>query len=171
MARGRTGRPIGLTAEITRQIAGLMTRGLPFESSCLFARVLPSTAYLWLQRGEAAKAALEGGVSPKPNDALCLDFFESVKRAEVAAQDKLLASISQAATEPGVKVQWTAAAWILERRWPHLYAQKTFVELPKGDDSLEKFVVAISKGRREYRRNKGLASGKQGAQEETPDET
>jgi hypothetical protein len=51
-----------------------------------------------------------------------LSFLRDVKKAEATTQQAALALIQQAARQPQ---HWTAAAWLLERRWPEAFGRRT----------------------------------------------
>lgn len=101
------GRPSKLTDETKRKIIDAISVGSTYEIAAGYAGVSYVTFNSWMQRGEAAK----GGEF--------LEFFNAVKEAEGKAAVKWLAVIEKASVE-----QWQAAAWKLERRYPHQYGRQ-----------------------------------------------
>jgi hypothetical protein len=101
------GRPTTLTPEVSAAILDSLRRGNYFETAVLAQGVPVSTARTWLAFGRQGRA--ENFVK----------FFEGVKGAEAVAEESIVASI-RAWTEK----QWTAAAWLAERRFPERWAKR-----------------------------------------------
>ena len=94
-----------LTDEMVRQMAELKADGLSNKDICRAVGIHESTLYRWL----AGKGKLHRALS------------ESLKKAEAEYKRTLLATIREAAMKRNG--QWTAAAWLLERKYPEEYAQ------------------------------------------------
>jgi hypothetical protein len=60
-------------------------------------------------------------------------FRRAVKRAESKPERRWLSLIEKAAHDPK---QWTAAAWLLERRWPEKYALRLTRMLEKEREAM-----------------------------------
>lgn len=77
-----------------------------------------ATFYRWLQ---------------KPTCKLHRALKESLKRAEAECKGELLETIKATATREK-NPQWTAAAWLLERKYPDEYAQTTRKGVDAGEN-------------------------------------
>ena len=95
-------RPSKFTAETVKAILNGVRAGLPYHLAAEAAGVSASTFHAW-QAGQFPR-----GSGP----ALKVEFSESLKKAKAQGAYRLLALINRAADQ-----QWTAAAWILERRY------------------------------------------------------
>lgn len=104
-----------LTDEMVRQMAELKADGLSNKDICRAVGIHESTLYRWL----AGKGKLHRALS------------ESLKKAEAEYKRTLLAAIREAAMRRNG--QWTAAAWLLERKYPEEYAQGTRERADKGE--------------------------------------
>jgi hypothetical protein len=99
------GRKTKLTGDVQARICKAIRAGTPFKLACEYGGIGVSTFYQWLERGERESGEYA-------------EFREAVKAAEADAVVALLAKINLAATE-----HWQAAAWILERRYPHEFGR------------------------------------------------
>lgn len=97
------GRDTKCTDVRTQAIADAMKEGLPFERSCIMYGISASTGYNWLKWGDEGKEPYAS-------------FLEAVKEAEVEGEMALVKIIKDAARFE--TKHWTAAAWMLERRFP-----------------------------------------------------
>lgn len=104
------GRPTKLTPEVQEKIINRLKIGMYVEPACAYAGINKDTYYDWIKRGAR-------GESPYK------DFFDAVEEAISSAETRLLTKVQQLAEK-----QWQAAAWILERRWPHRWCKKEKVE-------------------------------------------
>lgn len=95
-----------LTEELIQQMASLKGDGLSNKDICRAVGIHEATLYRWLSKP-----------TTKLHRALC----ESIKKAEAEYKRTLLTTIREAATKKNG--QWTAAAWLLERKYPDEYAQ------------------------------------------------
>ena len=103
-------RPTKLTPDVEAAVAEAVELGATWEKAADAAGVGASTLREWRQRGEADEAPFAA-------------FLAALKRAEGEGVARALRTIRQAA-ESG---QWTAAAWLLERRYPADYGRRTEV--------------------------------------------
>lgn len=79
---------------------------MSFRLAAMSAGINEATFHAWKSRGEQDEAGP------------FRDFSESIKRAEAEYVRSALELIGSAA-----KKSWQAAAWLLERRYPHEYGQ------------------------------------------------
>lgn len=108
--RGSGGvRKTKLTYEIVDRAVELKRDGLCDADIIAALGVHPSTFYRWLKEGEEAKSGVKR--------ALC----DELKKAESEYKRTLLTTIKGAAMQ---RAQfWTAAAWLLERKYPMEYGK------------------------------------------------
>ena len=99
-SRRRHGRPTKLTQEMQRKICEAILLGCTYSIAASWAGIHESTLFLWLARGKQGDGKIYK------------EFYRAVKQAESQNAIRSLASIAQAAKEG----DWTAAAWLLERR-------------------------------------------------------
>ena len=92
-------RPTKYTPECVNKIVEAVKMGATYELAAGYAGVSEAQFYEWKKR--------------KP------EFLEAIKKAEGVAALVWLAKIEQAATAG----EWQAAAWKLERRYPHAYGR------------------------------------------------
>lgn len=101
-----------LTPEITQQICTLISQGIPNKTAAQTCGICESTFYSWLQRGQEVKSGKY------------LEFLESIKKAEAQS----IADSVQRIKKAGEK-QWTALAWLLERRHPNEWGNKQNIKM------------------------------------------
>nr|DAE38983.1 MAG TPA: putative terminase small subunit [Caudoviricetes sp.] len=87
-------------------MAELKADGLTNRDICRAVGIHEATLYRWLNR---------------PSSKLHRALGESLKKAEADYKRTLLTTIREAALRKNG--QWTAAAWLLERKYPDEYAQ------------------------------------------------
>ncbi len=105
-AAKKPGRPTKLTPEVQHTIIQSLSAGATRETASAHAGITPATFYHWMERGEAGEECF-------------VDFFDAVKKADVAATVRATAAISLA-----MKSNWQAAAWYLERRCPETWGKR-----------------------------------------------
>ena len=106
-----------ITQELVDNAANLKRNGLSNADIIAALGISETTFYRWLQ---------------KPTCKLHRALKESLKRAEAEYKGELLETIKATATREK-NPQWTAAAWLLERRYPDEFAQTT----RKGDSTTD----------------------------------
>lgn len=138
------GRPTDLTPEVIAEVKRLLPVALYLETVADYLAVDRTTFRNWLRRGaREAKRRARGRARERPAEALFLEFFHAVKRA-LAEGELHAAGAVRRATQAGVNPisrktttrttqagdttttveeryanpEWTAAACLLERRWP-----------------------------------------------------
>ena len=136
----RAGRPSKLTPELKEEILTAIGKGgCTYADACLKAGISTSTFQLWKQKGQEQ---VRGQYS---------DFSAHLKKAEADYRAYYLKTIQDAAKESSVETRkttrtagdgddqkvtfqevveitrpprWTAAAWLLERKYPEQYSLK-----------------------------------------------
>ena len=98
-----------LTYELVAQIVELKRDGLCDADVIAALGIHPSTFYRWLKDGETAKSGVKRAL------------FDEVKKAEAEYKRCLLTTIKGAAESRAQ--YWTAAAWLLERKYPMEYGR------------------------------------------------
>jgi transposase len=96
-----------LNKELQEMICNLIKRGVYIEVACEGVGIGKSTFYHWLQRGEKEKSGIY------------VDFLDAIKKAEAEAHVMYLDIIRKAAPDC-----WQAAAWYLERKYPHMWGRR-----------------------------------------------
>ncbi|WP_417118864.1 helix-turn-helix domain-containing protein [Olsenella phocaeensis] len=98
-----------ISQEMIDRAAKLKRSGLTNKDICAALGITEQTFYRWLS---------------KPSCKLHRSLSESIKKAEADYKAELLQTILTTATREK-NPQWTAAAWLLERKYPDEYAQTT----------------------------------------------
>ncbi len=120
------GRPSKLTPERVERICGALRRGHSRSTAAVLAGIGKSTFFAWM-------AVADGPDAPQD----FVDFREAIKMAEAEGERELVDIIRSAAAST-----WTAAAWLLERKFPDRWAKRikanVAIEPPAGygDDVL-----------------------------------
>lgn len=96
----KQGRPTALTEEVQRKICEAVLLGCTYDIAASYAGISQRSLFQWLARGRDGHSELYE------------NFYSAVKNAEAMNAVRNLASIAQSAKEGN----WTAAAWMLERR-------------------------------------------------------
>ena len=107
-----------LTYKMVEQAVEMKSHGLSNVDICAGLGITEGTFYRWLREDDTKlKRALKQGL----------------KKAEAEYKETLLQSIMATATREK-NPQWTAAAWLLERKYPDEYAQTTRRAEAEGED-------------------------------------
>jgi len=107
-----------LTYRMVEQAVEMKGHGLSNVDICAGLGITEGTFYRWLREDDTKlKRALKQGL----------------KKAEAEYKETLLQSIMATATREK-NPQWTAAAWLLERKYPDEYAQTTRRADDAGED-------------------------------------
>ena len=107
------------TQELIDKAAELKRHGLTNRDICQAVGIAEQTFYRWIN---------------KPTNRLHRSLNEALKKAEAEYKGELLESIMETATRKK-NPQWTAAAWLLERKYPDEYAQTTRKNEDAGEDA------------------------------------
>ena len=112
------GRKTRLTKSIKETILKGIRLGLTYERAAQLAGIGTSTFYRWKQHGQERETGIYR------------EFWEALKKAEVEGEAANIQVIAQAARGDKDRAgQWTAAAWLLERRHPARWAKVTKLEV------------------------------------------
>ncbi len=87
-------------------VLAALRSGVPISTACDHAMVSRTTFFNWLRRAEDGETRF-------------VEFAKAVKQALANVEVRLLEVIEKAS-----RSQWTAAAWILERRHPGKYGRR-----------------------------------------------
>ena len=98
-----------LTRALVEQIVELKRDGLCDADIIAAIGVHQATFYRWLKEGEDAKSGVKRAL------------YEDLKKAESEYKRRLLTTINGAAESRAQ--YWTAAAWLLERKYPMEYGR------------------------------------------------
>jgi len=118
---GKAGRPRTITKEAVDKIVQGTLDCLAFEAACGSAGCQRMTVSNWLADGEELAKA---GRDLTEQEALCVQLVGRMADARAKAQADLINAIKDA-SKGGMRGDWRAAAFILERRWPRDWSQKT----------------------------------------------
>lgn len=99
------------TPDRIAKVADAIRAGNYANVAARYAGIGESTFHLWMKKGA-------DGQEPY------VEFVEAVKSAEADAEIRNMALIQQAAQNG----TWQAAAWYLERRYPHRFGRRERVE-------------------------------------------
>lgn len=115
-----------LTEQLVAQMADLKSDGLSNKDICRAVGIHESTLYRWLSgKGKLHRA-----------------LGESLKKAEAGYKRTLLSTIRDAAMKRNG--QWTAAAWLLERRYPEEFAQGARDRAAKGSEAAPQIMLGVT---------------------------
>lgn len=95
------GRPTKLTPELQELLCRIISEGNYLETACAIAGIRRQTVRNWMRTGARQKRGAKR------------EFLDAIKKAFATAEAKNVRIIATAASE-----QWTAAAWMLERKYP-----------------------------------------------------
>lgn len=143
-------RVLALNPDSLKAITTAVSTGATIEDAALAASIARQTLNKWLKRGRDATA----GAEVAPEDALFVELLEGVETARALAKTEALNIVRRAALGIPVKetrtttktnrkgetettvvvverieVRWQAAAWFLERRYPHEFALRNRLEI------------------------------------------
>jgi len=99
---------IKMTAAVEKRIAKAIRMGATYAMAAQYGGISYHTFRLWMNEGEKPDASDE-----------FRDFHDAIRAAEAHAVVHLLSKIEAAASSG----TWQAAAWKLERRYPHDYGR------------------------------------------------
>lgn len=108
------GRPTKCNPQIAEEIAAYINEGTSNDSAARLAGICPKTFYNWLERGEKDENPFS-------------DFLHIIKKAHAAFEKQMTSEI-----KAGVP-NWQSRAWLLERKYPDKYGQRTRHEVTGKD--------------------------------------
>jgi len=97
------------------------------------------TVYAYLADGRAARDLHTTGTKLTPDQRRKAEFVEAFEKAEGTMARNALAAVVRAAQRPQ---HWTAAAWLLERRFPETYGRRMVEVMGKDGGPIEVDVQA-----------------------------
>lgn len=100
------GRPSKLTPEIQEAFVKAIAEGLNYAQACNVIGVSYTAYRKWRRKGRSGQGVYGA-------------FVAEIKRAEAEAIRQHLAAVTSARDK-----SWQAAAWWLERKYPHIYGQQ-----------------------------------------------
>ena len=109
------GRITKLDDERTKKIVELIRAGNYSETAAKASGISTATFYGWMAEGRAAR---EKTKRLNAREKSCLNFLEAVEKGRAEAEARSVAIITRAA------IDWTAAAWYLERTSPARYGRR-----------------------------------------------
>lgn len=121
----RVGRPTKLNEEIVRRLLEMFSLGASQADACRYAGVSVDSLQRWIAAGRAELAAIEAMAE---GDYHCSDaaaLVLAIDRAMGEFARTQLDNIKLAATSPK---NWTASAWLLERRLPEEWGKREKVD-------------------------------------------
>ena len=102
----RGGRPTKLTLERQQKICDALRGGNFLHTAASYAGINNDTLHTWLRRGEREASGIYRG------------FYDAVQAAQADCEVAAVAGIKKA----GFGGEWTALAWLLERKFPDRWA-------------------------------------------------
>lgn len=124
-----------LTDELTARVCEYIGQGQGTQEACERSGIARRTYFDWRQQGQEA---LDRGDTESPY----AKFLDATRAAEAAFEAHHLKTIVEAA-EAGPRT-WTAAAWLLERRWPQRWGLRNRQEITGPNGEPVKVVFAWS---------------------------
>lgn len=115
-------------AELREVIIEAIKNNMPWQAAAQLVGVTPAAICQWKQYGRFAEAKKLQGERLNPNEKAYLEFLEGIRKAESEAMQRSLVIIQKAAP-----TRWQAAAWLLERKWPELFALHRVLEVSGPD--------------------------------------
>lgn len=116
-----------INQELIERAVELKRNGLTNRDICAALGISEQTFYRWTN---------------KPSCKLHRSLSEALKKAEADYKAELLETIKATATRQK-NPQWTAAAWLLERKYPDEYAQ-TSRQRDDGQEDLPQIVLGVT---------------------------
>lgn len=109
---------------IEEQFLKAVELGMSYVQACNYAGIDQTTFFQWQRKAEQAeRKAEESGTTAYKN--IYVKFINKVRKARSKCQARHLTRITQAADDG----TWQASAWILERRFPEDFGEKTETSL------------------------------------------
>lgn len=117
------GRPPKLTDGRIKAIVKALKNCQSQKSAAQAAGVSEKTFYNYIQKANEVREAreLDPDAVVGPYDDRYIKLLEAIEKAESEIEANLIAAIKDA----GMDGKWQALAWILERRWPEKWSQKS----------------------------------------------
>lgn len=129
-----------------KDVLGYIREGLTDKDACDYAGISQETFYAWLY-GRKDK---NGKVKTKPDPV----FAESLKAARIAFKRLHIKNVTKVAIKDK---QWTASAFLLERRFPDEFGQKIRTE---NEHVVRDYSAEAKKRLAKYQRKPALEKGR-----------
>jgi hypothetical protein len=139
------GRPSLLSDAVIEQLKTVLQTGAFIETAVAFVGINRDTFYDWMKRGTRERTRIESGQDPDPDEAMVLKFSDTMKKAIAGSEVRVVGIIAKAADK-----NWTAAAWIAERKYPDRWGRQR-LEITGKDG--EAFVAPVALAINMVRRN------------------
>lgn len=117
-----TGRPTKLTDEAIDAFVQATGLGATRDIAAQCAGWSRSCALGYLEAARTARDRADTGARLTAKERRLVDFLDATEKAEGMMARNALALIVRAAQD---RRHWTAAAWLLERRYPEAYGRRT----------------------------------------------
>jgi len=108
-------RPDKISYELIESICEEIARGYSYDQAALNNGIAASTFFRWMRKGKDSAS-----------EQIYKDLVQAVEDSSDFSEAEALQQIRSSAINGR---NWKAAAWFLERRFPHKYAKKTNGEL------------------------------------------
>ena len=115
----KAGRKLKINDHMIEAFLGAIKVGAPIKSACGCAGISETTFYKWMQWAD----------SDRKDAPMYAQFREDIKKAQGQAAQRWLAIIEKAA----MAGSWQAAAWKLERKYPHEFGNRTHLSMGTGE--------------------------------------
>ena len=125
----KPGRPLSLTATKRRNLLKALGVGVPLTHACDAAGINIATFRNWRNR-----------LDTEPEGSEIRTLFSQIKKVEGKALQKNLERIVAAAEEPR---NWTASAWLLERRYPQHFGKAVQVSADVKQTTVDRKEVVL----------------------------
>lgn len=149
------GRPTKLTGATITKLCTAIKQGATYALACKYAGITYQALNIWQHR---AHGEIERRSNPRVKEdtaawiegQVFIDLFDALQKAEGDAAIGWLAKIELAASDG----HWQAAAWKLERRYPHDYGRTVSTQetaltpeqlATMSDDELEQYIAKLNK--------------------------
>jgi transposase len=118
------GRPGKLTPATHKAIVDAVRAGNYAETAARAAGIHPGSFYNWMEKGREAKQGIY------------FEFLNAIEKAKASAEIRDVSLIERAATDT-----WTAAAWMLERKFPSRWGRREKLEVAGDGGGPVKIVI------------------------------
>ena len=108
------GKKLRLNRSVIDKVCESISQGNYIKSACMSAGISERSYYDYMKQGDEDLSC--------DRKTIFAQFAYEVKEAEAKSQLEIINIIKKAA-----KKEWTAAAWIAERRWPALFGKRSDV--------------------------------------------
>lgn len=116
----KKGNIMKISKELIKKYCDEVEKGNTTEGSCMICRITSQSARNWREIGNRI-IELAGDGEPQPKteyEELCVQFVVGEAEAEGKVMSRAISVIENAWEK-----HWQAAAWYLERRYPHLFGR------------------------------------------------